>query len=207
MAKMIDITNQRFGSLTAIEPSKTIAIGKSKKWLCKCDCGIMKEIASSDLRLGKTISCGCKKKERMKERFTTHGMSDTKLYDVWKSMKARCYRKTCKDYPNYGGRGIKINSEWLKDFMNFYNWSIYKGYREGLTIDRINPDGNYEPNNCRWIENEEQALNRRNTKTYNYDDKEFNIRELSEELNINYNTLRDYLSKGMTIEEIMRGFI
>ncbi|OLS02902.1 hypothetical protein [Tissierella creatinophila] len=203
MRKMIDIKNQRFGKLKAIEPSVKVATNKSKKWICECDCGTVKEIRSSDLRLGKIVSCGCERDRKIKERSYKHGMSNTKIYDVWQSMKGRCYRETCKDYPNYGGRGIKIDKNWLGDFMVFYNWAISEGYKEGLTIDRINPNGNYEPGNCKWLPNEKQALNRRNTITHMYEGKELNTRELSEELNINYNTLRNYLGKGRTIEEIL----
>lgn len=206
MSRMIDITGKRFGRIVAIEPSKEIATNKSKKWICKCDCGTVKEIRSSDLRFGKVTSCGCWKDEKTSKRFKTHGKSNTLIYNIWTSMKGRCYRKTSKDYPNYGGRGIRICDEWKDSFMNFYNWSVANGYEERLTIDRIDPNGNYEPSNCRWIENEKQALNRRNSKYYEYDGLSLSAREWSEKLNINYNTMRDYLNRDMTVEEILNNF-
>ncbi len=206
MGRMIDITGKRFGRLVAIEPSKVKATNKSKKWLCKCDCGNTKEIISSSLRFGKTTSCGCWKDEKTSKRFYKHGKSNTLIYNIWTSMKGRCLRKTSKDYPNYGGRGIKICDDWKNDFMTFYNWAISNGYKEGLTIERINPDGNYEPSNCIWLENEKQALNRRNTILIEFKGKKQSIRKWSEELKINYNTLRDYLAEGKTIENILKTY-
>lgn len=206
MSKMIDLTGQRFGRLIAIKRSTESGTNKGVYWLCHCDCGKEKYIRGADLRDGSVKSCGCLKDEKTSKRFRKHGQSNTLLYDIWSSMKGRCFRKTCKDYPNYGGRGITVCNEWKNDFQAFYDWAISHGYKDHLTIERMNPNGNYEPQNCTWLENEKQAINRRNTKLIEYHGGLFNERELSKMLNINYNTLRDYIQRGKTICEITKQF-
>lgn len=206
MSRMIDITGKRFGRLVAIEPSKDKATNESKKWLCECDCGTKKYIRSSDLRFGKVTSCGCWKDEKTRNRFKVHGKSNTLQYEIWKSMKQRCYNSNNKDYPNYGGRGIKVCDEWKDDFLTFYHWAKYNGYKRHYTIERINPSGNYEPSNCTWIPNEQQALNRKTTRVIEYQGNNYSMREISEKFNVNYNTFRDYINKGKTPEEIINHF-
>ena len=108
-----------------------------------------------------------------------HGQSRTKLYHVWVMMKQRCYNANNKDFKDYGARGIKVDSSWKNEYNNFYRWAVEAGYKEGLTIDRINPNGNYEPNNCRWFTNREQQNNKRNTIHVIYKDKIVTLSELS----------------------------
>jgi hypothetical protein len=152
-----------FGELTVIK-----FLRKDKHYrniyLCKCSCGNEKEIIDNRLLTGNTKSCGCLKKKRL----TKHGLSRTKIYQVWQQMIERCYTETNVNYQKYGAKGIKVCDEWRnKDngFINFYNWSIKNGYKEGLTIDRINTYGNYEPSNCRWTTYLTQNTNVRMLKT------------------------------------------
>lgn len=158
-----DISGQKFGRLTVI---KRLGVDKSRSvvWLCKCDCGNYIEVKGTELRRGRTTSCGCYRIERIIESRTKHGKTDTRLYHIWQGMKDRCYNTHNVKYKNYGSRGIVVCREWLDDFMNFYNWAINNSYRDDLTIDRINNDGNYEPSNCRWADYTTQNNNRRNNK-------------------------------------------
>lgn len=160
MTNWKDLTNKKFNRLTPIK-----YIGKSK-WLCKCDCGKEVIVSTQNIKNGHTKSCGCLKIEQNKKNLHPykHNLVNTRLYRVFAGMKQRCYRKTNYNYKWYGGKGIKICDEWLKDFKNFYNWAINNGYDESLpwyknSIDRIDSNKDYSPENCRWITMKEQRKN------------------------------------------------
>ena len=150
MSNFIDLTGQKFGRLTVIERVENNKHGKAR-WKCECECGNDVFIPTGDLKSGRTQSCGCFNKERTKESRTTHGLTDHPLYRVWSNMRKRCYGTNNPAYATYGARGIQICDEWLDDFQVFYDWAISNGFSEGLSIDRIDNDGNYEPSNCQWI--------------------------------------------------------
>jgi hypothetical protein len=161
--KRKDFTNQRFGRLTAIN-----YVGKNKSnhslWLFKCDCGNEKILSINPVQQGHTKSCGCLNQEKLhfEPNRTTHGCSNTRIYRIWKAMKRRCNNPNSIDYQKYyGSKNVKVCDEWNYNFWIFYNWSICHGYNENLTIDRINPYGNYEPSNCRWTTQKVQANNKR----------------------------------------------
>lgn len=161
-----DIAGQKFGRLTAVK-----RVGKDKHghalWECECECGNKTLVPLNALHSGNTRSCGCLFIEVSKKgNHVTHGLSHTKTFRTWAGMKRRCNHPHCKDFPNYGGRGIRVCAEWVNDFQAFYDYvSILPHFNEsGYTIDRINVDGNYEPGNIRWASIKEQANNKRNSK-------------------------------------------
>lgn len=166
MTRMIDLTGQKFSKLKVLSYA-----GKDKQgsalWLCRCECGKTKVIIGKDLRNGHTKSCGCYQKERVSITNRTHNQTNTRLYRTWRHMKDRCFYPKSDRYKNYGARGITVCNEWL-NFENFYNWAINNGYKENLTLERRNNNGNYEPKNCCWILMKEQAKNKQNSKKYTY---------------------------------------
>ena len=165
MARYKDITGKKFGRLTAIKP-----VGKNNGgnylWQCKCDCGAVKIAAAAKLLNGTTKSCGCYQQESRGQKTKIHGMYKTKIHKKWRGMKYRCYCTNGTRYKDYGGRGIEVAPEWLHDFKAFYDYvSKLPHYGEkGYSIDRIDNDGNYAPNNVRWATAKEQIHNRRTKK-------------------------------------------
>lgn len=164
--KVKNIIGKKYGRLTVIEQHGFTEPNKHGSrhaiWYCRCDCGNYVERTTDVLTRGKS-SCGCIQKEIIREmarKNTTHNMTHTRLYRIYKGMIGRCYY-TCTDrYNAYGGRGITVCDEWKNDKTKFFEWALKNGYKENLTIDRIDVNGNYEPNNCRWVTMVEQYKNK-----------------------------------------------
>ena len=162
--KLVDITGQKFGRLTVIRRSETV--NKHTMWLCVCDCGNEIIADAYNIKTGHTSSCGCIQRERTAEANCTHGMRKTRLYRIWGCMKNRCYQKSYHGFKHYGGRGITVCDEWRNSFEAFYEWAMANGYAEHLTIDRIDVNGNYCPDNCKWATMADQNKNKRAVNGY-----------------------------------------
>lgn len=200
-----DLTNQRFGKLVVIKE-----VGRNKDnrviWLCKCDCGKYHETLGKYLLSGETTSCGCRRTQILlneAERLKTHGLTNTRIHNIWLAMKGRCNNPNNSSYKNYGGRGIKVCEEW-NDFITFYNWSMNNGYDDSLTIDRINVDGNYEPQNCTWADSITQANNTRRNHYLTYNGETKTMSEWARCKNMTYSTLRARInSYGWSVKEAL----
>lgn len=198
MSNLIDLTGQKFGRLTVINRAENVVLpcGQQKtRWLCHCDCGNEIIVISDGLKRGHTRSCGCLNQETRIIANTKHGLRRTRIYKTWESMKARCYNKNDEKYPRYGARGIIVCDEWRNDFQTFYDWAMSHGYRNDLQIDRIDNNGNYCPENCRWVNRITQANNKSNNQFITYKGETKTIAEWSRERGIKYETLRQRLNR------------
>lgn len=206
--KKVDLTGQRFGRLTVIKRIGTKY--HQSLWLCKCDCGNTKEVICQNLKHGSVRSCGCLLNEARKKVGISndigklnyrHGDFGTHLYGIWNAMKNRCLNTKSNGYKWYGARGIKVCDEWL-DYTNFKQWAIKNGYNDGLSIERVDVNGNYEPSNCIWIKKREQGFNKRTTRYIQYRGKNYTIREISEITGLSIRTIRGRVERGCTPDEI-----
>lgn len=203
--KRISYIGLRSGRLVVIDEKQAPKGSSSyhKMAVCKCDCGNIIEVRGTRIA-NKTIqSCGCIAIEKHTKRLTKHKMYGTRIYRIWSGMKARCFRKALPEYSRYGGRGITVCKEWKNDFETFHQWAMANGYREDLTIDRINNNGNYEPTNCRWVTSKEQSRNTSKNKLLKYKGETHCASYWAEKIGLNYRTLLTRLRKGMSVENAL----
>lgn len=201
--KVKNLLGKTFGRLTVICRAKNDKRGKAR-WLCKCECGNRVAILADSLLSGKTKSCGCYRKEVAPlNNKPKHGMTGTRLWVIWSGMKSRCYYPHNVAYKSYGGRGIKVCSEWLHNFLAFHNWAVNNGYSDNLTIDRIDNNGNYEPSNCRWATYEEQECNRSDTVYLTVEGQTLSISEWSRRTGISGATLRWRIENGWSEKDML----
>ena len=202
----MDLTGKRFGRYTAIKPVKTSA---GTKWLCKCDCGNEKLVFAHNLLRGTSKSCGCLQREQLAERNKNRrpalGESESRLYRLWKSMKRRCNGKGYTHYNLYGGRGIRVCDEW-QSYVPFRDWALANGYDPAApsgecTLDRINVDGDYGPENCRFVNMRTQADNRRKTRHITFAGETLNIAEWARRYDLPENVLWYRVNAGWEFEK------
>lgn len=194
-ARRIDITGQRFGRLTVIE--RDFSRGNQKSfWFCQCDCSQVSSIALCQLRSGKTKSCGCLRNDKLVSRCKKHGMSQKiPEYTIWKAMRGRCNNKNDGSYKDYGGRGIAVCERW----NNFSYFFEDMGPRpKGYTIERLDNDGPYSPDNCKWASNVEQSNNKRSNSIILFNGKSQSVADWCRELSLKYSIVNSRISSGWT---------
>ena len=206
--RKIDLTGRRFGRLVVIEEAGRDKF-KRTMWKCRCDCGKEKIVPYAQLARGETRSCGCLARDVLVERSTVHGDSTrenpSRLYRIYSNIHTRCYTKTDPHYERWGGRGIKMCNEWKDDYLAFKEWALSSGYKDDLTIERIDNDGDYCPENCKWITHKEQARNKRNNHFLTYKGERKCLGEWCEIYNIPRSTLWNRVANGWTPEECLFG--
>ncbi len=190
-----DLIGKKFGRWTVIAKS-SIKQQRHICWVCKCDCGTIKIKSGAALKAKQSLSCGCLTREiNSKKKYEN---KNERIYSIWNGIKERCRNK---DNPNYGGRGIKICSEWESNYMEFERWALNNGYAENLTIDRIDNDGDYCPENCRWATYEEQANNKRNNVFIPYKGKIQTISQWSKEYNLPPHIVSSRIKLGWDLDD------
>jgi hypothetical protein len=209
MREMLDLSGERYGRLTVLPVMERRFNQKGTRtypyWLCKCDCGKEKFIAAHCLRSGKTVSCGCYQAERVREvRRESRTFAEApqscgynKLYRTYRNMHHRC-----AEDKRYLDKGITVCDEW-SSYETFHKWAMANGYKEGLTIDRINNDGNYSPDNCRWVNQEVQANNTSKNRPITYKGSTRNLLQWSRETGILPNTIWRRLKNGWSVEDAL----
>lgn len=191
-----DISGQKFGLLTVIARDNEQTKAKNRlMWICSCECGKQKSISADNLLRGNTKSCGC-----LKEK---HSMSHSRLYSIWHSMKQRCNNQNSYPYPDYGGRGIRVCEEWNTDFTAFMKWAYENGYSDELTLDRIDNDKGYSPDNCRWTTMLVQRNNTRANKLLTINGRTMNASQWAKELGISRYTIYSRIRKGWSDEDVL----
>lgn len=193
-----NLRGQKFGRLTIIGFEKIkkpygSTTTSTWNWICRCECGNIVSVIPGLVKNGHTTSCGCYKREKTieynKKAKVKHGGRSDRLYYIWRGMKERCYNKNNKNYPQWGGRGISICDEWINDYAVFRAWALKNGYDDSLSLDRIDVNSNYSPENCRWATYKEQARNKTNAVLLEYNGVKKPLAEWADDLGINYGTL------------------
>ena len=195
---MKDLTGQRFGKLIVINKDSNSTI-RHPKWLCQCDCGQIKSIRASALVGGLTRSCGCLRRETMD--------SKTRLYQIWKQIRQRALKHTSKS-EHYFDRGITMCDEWANNFKSFKEWSLANGYNDNLSIDRIDNNKGYSPDNCRWATAKVQANNRSNNTYITINGETMSLSRWCDRLGVNRNTVSSYRRyHNLSYEDTIRYYI
>lgn len=191
----VDLTGQTFGQLTVIERDPWSGNGRKPvvHWRCRCGCGEIVSVSSYALKTGHTVSCGCRKvkhREAYKHK--------TRLYNIWKCMRQRCNNPNNPSYRNYGRRGIKVCKDW-DEYITFRDWALASGYTSGLTIDRIDVNGDYCPANCRWATAKEQANNTNRNHFLLYKGERLTMAQVAERMGVSYSTVQHRVERGKPI--------
>lgn len=201
MSRAKDITGMKFNFIMPIR-----CVGsehKQRMWECKCDCGNIFITSATLIITGHTKSCGCLKRRLASQRLRKHGQTDTRINRIWRRMKSRCNNPHAKDFSYYGGRGINVCEEWSDSFENFRDWANANGYSDTLTLDRIDTNKNYNPNNCRWVDRTTQSRNQRKNVNLTLYGVTKTLIEWSEICGLDRHTIRKRLNRGWDIEKVL----
>lgn len=204
MSRIKDLTGKQIGRLTVLGrgADKTAKSGKRIiQWRCQCACGNVTLVTTGHLCKGHTQSCGCLKSEAARKTGKanlTHGQADSRLHHIWMCMKSRCNYQKNKRFKDYGERGVVVCEAWSDSFESFRDWALSNGYRDDLTLDRIDVNGDYSPENCRWASVYVQANNKRNNRRISVGGETHTVAEWSRIMGINDGTIRARLKKGWT---------
>lgn len=197
MGKFIDVTGMKFGRLEALKRVENTS-SKATMWLCKCECGQEVRVRAQDLKNGHTQSCGCLQRELIAQKMTTHGKSKTRLHTIWLGMMNRCYHSSAVSeyvWDKYGGVGIRVAQEW-HDFQVFYEWAVQNGYKDGLTVDRVDGTKDYAPENCRWATRKQQSENRSSVHRIAYEGRYISASDAAEIVGVNKTTVARWCREG-----------
>ena len=200
-----NLIGKRFGRLVVISMTDG-RVHRHVVWKCQCDCGNVCIAPTNTLTSGKKVSCGCYLREIRRQAHASHHQTGTKLYMKWQGMRRRCSDPSHKNYADYGGRGIKVCNEWMHSFEKFRDWSTENGYNDNFSIDRIDNDGDYCPENCRWVSQKKQCNNRRSNRYITYNGQTHTLTEWSEiigikraALNNRINTLKWDIERALSM--------
>lgn len=199
-----DLAGKRFGRLTVLglTESRTYPCGTTHRhWLCRCDCGKITVVSQSHLKTGKVKSCGCLNVERIREPRVT--FSHKRIHRIWKGMKDRCLNPNYHSYSRYGGRGITICDEWINDSNAFERWAVSNGYSDEFSIDRIDNDKGYSPDNCRWVDKLTQQNNTSSNLYLQYAGRKLTASEWARQLGISRDVIYERYKKGLPIEKVL----
>lgn len=200
-----DKTGMRFGRLTVLSRAENVKPGRVR-WICKCDCGNQTIVYSNNLKENGTLSCGCYRREvrcAVNKRRSKHGLAKSRLYRIWFGIKRRCYSESGENYERYCARGIKVCDEWINSFESFRDWAMSHGYSDDLSIDRIDNDGDYTPDNCRWVNAKIQGNNRSTNRVLEYGGRKLNVTQWANEVGLNKKTLEGRLLRGWSVEKAL----
>lgn len=198
----IAMIGRKFGRWTVIAEAGKHGKSKAFCYSCRCECGTERIVNGSNLRSGLSVSCGCYNKDVV-SKFGKSGVCRERLHGVWNNMKQRCTNENLPDYARYGGRGISVCDEWADSYEVFKKWALANGYCEGLTIDRIDNDGDYTPVNCRWVTNYVQARNKSSNFLIEINGVTKCLSDWSKESGMSRETLRKRVKAGMKDDDLL----
>jgi hypothetical protein len=207
MSKKLDIIGKKYGKMTVLSEGGRTNFGKVK-FICKCDCGNTKEVIGSGLLRGTTTSCGCVHRAMISAlgKSCGDGMPMCRLKKIFKAMNTRCYNKNSTGYKYWGGKGVTICDEWKDNYKAFHDWAIVNGYRDDLSIDRIDHEMGYIPSNCRWATDKEQANNMSSNHVVYFNFEQYTMTQFAELIGTKRDAIKHLFDKGMSAHEIAYKF-